>query len=124
MGGDAEAVYHLGQYYRKGMCGVTKDIPRAIELFTEAARLGSMNAHCRLGLLYNIGDAVERDLRTAVKHHEIAAKGGHPIARFVLAKIELDAGNYDRALKHLKISAKMGHEDSLNEIKMIFTHGR
>ncbi|EJK65459.1 hypothetical protein THAOC_13671, partial [Thalassiosira oceanica] len=39
--GDAEAISHLGEIYHNGRLGLAKDISRAIELWTEAAELGS-----------------------------------------------------------------------------------
>ncbi|EJK58553.1 hypothetical protein THAOC_21308, partial [Thalassiosira oceanica] len=41
--GDADAINHLGQKYFYGELGLTKDVPRAIELWTEAAELGSLD---------------------------------------------------------------------------------
>ena len=43
--GDAVAIYHLGQKHYHGSLGLAKDVPRAIELWTEAAELGSLDAH-------------------------------------------------------------------------------
>ncbi|EJK74271.1 hypothetical protein THAOC_04062, partial [Thalassiosira oceanica] len=46
---DAEAIYQLGNAYRQGHFGMVKDVPRAIEMWTEAAELGSLDAHYMLG---------------------------------------------------------------------------
>ena len=45
--GDAEAIKHLGDKYYYCKSGLTKDVPRAIELWTDAAELGSLEAHYR-----------------------------------------------------------------------------
>ena len=37
--------------------------------------------------------------------------------------MEYDAGNYDLALQHWMISAKLGHEGSLNNVKILFMKG-
>ncbi|EJK48736.1 hypothetical protein THAOC_32442 [Thalassiosira oceanica] len=50
--GDAEAISHLGDKNYNGELGLTKDVSRAIELWTEAAELGSLDAHYQLGLMY------------------------------------------------------------------------
>ena len=117
------ATEELGRCYCFGKCGVPKDLPRAFELFTEAAELGSIDAHFHLGNCYLEGNGVEKDLRTAMDHYKIAAKGGHPFARFSLGVIEFNAGKFDRALKHYMISTKMGDEGSLNKVKVLFMGG-
>ena len=60
--GDAEAISFLGEKYFHGLLGLTKDVPRAIELWTQAAELGSLDAHSNLGDSYYNGDGVEEDV--------------------------------------------------------------
>ena len=60
--GDAEAMSFLGEKYFHGLLGLTKDVPRAIELWTQAAELGSLDAHSNLGDSYYNGDGVEEDV--------------------------------------------------------------
>ena len=43
--GDATSISFLGNQYYHGSLGLTKDVPRAIELWTEAAALRSLDAH-------------------------------------------------------------------------------
>ena len=64
---DAAAVTHLGAKYYHGL-GLAKDVPRAIELYTEAAELGSEEAHFSLGVMYYHGNGVEQDEPVAVHH--------------------------------------------------------
>ena len=59
----------------------------------------------------------------AFQHYEAAAMCGHVSARYNLGCEEHHAGNYDLALQHWMISAKMGHENSLNKVKVLFTKG-
>ncbi|EJK73430.1 hypothetical protein THAOC_04943, partial [Thalassiosira oceanica] len=44
--GDSEAIAYLGEQHFRGTLGMATDVPRMIELWTEAAELGSVNAHC------------------------------------------------------------------------------
>ena len=45
-------------------------------------------------------------------------------SRYMLGAVEeYDNGNYELAVQHWMISAKMGDEDSLNEIKDMFKKG-
>ena len=43
---------YIGYLYREGELGLKKDMSRAIELWTEAAKLGSAGACYKLGMAY------------------------------------------------------------------------
>ena len=66
--GDAEAIKVLGEQYFYGELGLTKDVPRAIELWTEAAELGSLDAHFHLGVVYYNGNDVQEDKPRGIHH--------------------------------------------------------
>ena len=122
--GDAEATHFLGRAYYNGNLGLTKDVPRAIELWTEAAELGSLYAHDALGAMYYTGKGVEEDKPRGIHHWQQAAMKGHVESRHNLGFAEDDHGNNGVAMQHLMISAKMGHEKSLNGIKGMFKIGQ
>jgi TPR repeat protein len=46
---DAHSIYVLGSYYYNGRQGIRQDQERAMELWTQAAKLGSSNADFALG---------------------------------------------------------------------------
>ena len=121
--GDAAAMKFLGDKYYFGDLGLTKDVPRAIELWTEAAELGSLGAHYHLGFAYYNGDGVEEDKPKGVHRWQRAAMKGHAESRHHLGVVEFKEGNYDLAARHWMISAKLGHENSLNNIKDMFKEG-
>ncbi|EJK48309.1 hypothetical protein THAOC_32907, partial [Thalassiosira oceanica] len=121
--GDPEAIYFLGIKYDFGEYGLEKDMARAVELYERAAVLGVKEAHFNLGVLYAIGDNVEKDTAKALRHFEEAAMSGDVDARYKVGCMEYEAGNYDFALQHWMIAAKLGHEDSLNEVKSFFMAG-
>ena len=121
---DPEAIKFLGDQHSKGRLGLRKDMSRAVELWTEAAELGSVGACYALGLVYSRGNGVEQDVARGVHFYEKAAMLGHSMARHNLGCFELRDGNYDRTVRHFMISAKMGLEDSLEEIKGLFNEGR
>ncbi|EJK59104.1 hypothetical protein THAOC_20708 [Thalassiosira oceanica] len=100
-----------------------KNVPRAIELFTEAAELGSVDAHNGLGLIYFYGHGVEEDKPRAIRHLQQAAMKGHVPSRHMLGVADAMNGNYELALQHWMISAKMGYEKSLHGIKYMFKEG-
>ena len=121
--GDAEAINHLGNTYYYGELGLTQDVPRAIELWTEAAELGSLEAHGRLGLVYYTGNGAEEDKARGINHWQQAAMQGHASSRNNIGVVEYGNKNYDLAVQHYMISAKMGYEPSLNKIKEMFMEG-
>ena len=48
---------------------------------------------------------------------------GQEMARLHLGLFEHGMGNVDRAMKHFVISAKVGHDDSLEEVRKGFMGG-
>ena len=100
-----------------------KDTRRAVELWTEASELGSIQAQFDLGNLYSRGDGVLQDMAKAVGFFTKAAMQGHVESRYNLGAIESQKRNYDRAVRHFLISAKMGLKKPLDNIKTAFMAG-
>ena len=121
--GDAEAIAFLGVALWHGKLGLAKDVPRVIELWTQAAELGSVDAHMRLGYVYYTGNVVEKDEPRGIHHWQQAAMKGCALCRNILGNVELEIGNYELAVQHWMISAKMGLETSLNCIREMFKVG-
>jgi len=46
--------------------------------------------------------------------------GGHVKARHNIGYEEMRAGNHDLAVQHFLISAKLGYQDSLDNVKIMF----
>ena len=120
---DPVAIYHLGGKYVEGGLGLQKDMRRAIELWTEAAELGSVESLYNLGIAYDGGHGVQENRAEAIKLYKKAAMQGHVESRHNLGSDEGAKGNYNRAVRHLLISAKMGDKDSLEGIKNLFMGG-
>ncbi|EJK66034.1 hypothetical protein THAOC_13063 [Thalassiosira oceanica] len=122
--GDAEAINHLAGQYCYASLGLAKDVPRAIELWTEAAELGSLSAHCNLGARYYTGEGVDEDKPKGIRHWQEAAMKGDVDSRTNLGAVEYNNGDYELAVQHWMISAKLGYEKSLNDIKEMFVRGQ
>ena len=74
--------------------------------------------------MYDKGKGVEKDTAKAIRYYEAAAMSGDVLARFNLGCVESNAGgNYDLVLEHFLIAAKMGHEQSVNNVKVMFMKG-
>jgi TPR repeat protein len=93
------------------------------EYYTKAAKFGSVEAHYLLGASYAEGKGVEMDLKSAARHFEEAAIGGHPLARNNLGCHEHSNGRYDRAVKHFIIAANLGFDKALEMVKNYFRSG-
>ena len=121
--GDPVAVCELWYSYHHGQLGLEKDEARAVELYECAAELGSKDAQYSLGVLYMKGTGVGKDTAKAIRHYEAAAMSGHVSARFNLGCEEHSAGNYDLALQHYLIAAKLGDQDALTNVKGMYMDG-
>ena len=66
--GDADAMVLLGDFHYRGRHGLTEDVTRAKELWTEAAELGSLDAHYNLGRLIYGSDKRETDKHRILYH--------------------------------------------------------
>ena len=120
---DPEAIHNLGQKYLHGGLGLQKDARRSVELWTEAVELGSVEALYSLGDAHYSGIGVQADKAKGIQFWTKAAMQGHVESRHNLGNHEGRKGNYDRALRHLLISAKMGLKESVKYIKDIFVRG-
>ena len=120
---DPSAIDYLAHAYYDGDYGLQQDIPRSIELWTEAANLGDSNAHLKLGNIYYVGVSVKQDKRRGIRHWQHAAIHGHPGSRHALGFYEGLNENHELAVQHYMISAKMGDQGTLNAIKDMFMKG-
>jgi TPR repeat protein len=96
--------------YYIGQSGLVQDRENAIELWKQAAELGSSKAHFALGCSY---DAEGNSKKEKKLHNEAAAMAGHEGARYNLGLIELKSGNTEQAVKHWTIATSAGNYDAM-----------
>ena len=120
---DPVAINHLGDKYFYGKLGLQKDMRKAVELWTEAAELGSIDTLFNLGFAYYYGRGVGQNLAKGVEFYKKAAMRGCAVSRFFLGSIEGNTGNFDAAHKHWLISAKMGYREPVDKFKSVFMLG-
>jgi len=120
---DAEAIYNMGCHYCNGHYGLPRDHAKALELWHRASELGSADAYCNVATAYRIGRGLEVDEKKAEHYAELAAIQGESKARYNLGVVELQADNYNRALKHFMIAARNGYSNSLEGIKVMYLGG-
>jgi len=95
----------------------------AFEYFAKAAELGDVEAYYNLSFIYQEGQGVEKDEKKRLYHLEQAAIGGHPDARYNLARKEGRNERFDRSVKHLIIAASLGHDGSIQMLKECYKYG-
>ncbi|EJK77826.1 hypothetical protein THAOC_00315 [Thalassiosira oceanica] len=120
---DPAAIHFLGLTYFHGEMGIQKDIRKAVEITEEAAELGSVEALSHIGYWYTEGVGVEVDEAKGMEFSRKAAMQGNAGSRHFLGMYEFEKCNYDLALRHWMISAKLGHELSVEAIKNLFVKG-
>ena len=115
---DPAAICRMGRkHYDEG------DYETALEYWTKAAGLGNIQSHYNLSVLYCEGEGVAKDKDKEIYHLEEAAIAGHPEARHNLGVEEADNGRFERARKHWIIAAKLGHDKSLKNFRILHTKG-
>ena len=121
--GNLNAFNQLAWYYENGTRGLPQDWAKANELYLRAGELGCAVAYYNLGIHYEIGDGVAIDKKKAMHYYELAAMGGSVMARCNLGCLEGNAGNHQRAYKHLLMSARAGDKLSLDMVKQGYMAG-
>ena len=109
--------------FGRGLDGKIGDCDGAFAHFTEAAKLGDVDAHYLLSHLYVKGKGVEKDETKGLYHLEEAAIRGHSYARHNLACWDWENGQHNRAVKHLIIAANLGLDESINGLKEYYKDG-
>ena len=120
---NARAFYYLAGWYDRGISGMPQDFAKANELLLRAGELGCADGYCNLGNSYYNGEGVEVDKKKAILYWELAAMNGDVKARLNLGRMEGQAGNHHRAMKHYLLAAKAGYKDSLDAVKVGYMNG-
>jgi len=120
---DSNAINNMGCHYAGGHLGLPRNFAKALELWHRAAELENAESYYAIGNAFKFGDGVQVNEKKAIHYWELAAKGGHRLARHNLGNMEGRKGNIDRALKHWMIAVKDGDSKSLEGIKRMHEYG-
>ena len=125
--GVPEAQHDMAAIYTAGHAGVTPNYQKAAFWFREAALGGVANARYNLGVLYQQGMGVPKDLNRALGWYAAAAKLGHPEAEYNLgiAEVEGIGTPYDpqRAATLFEQAAKGGVVEAAYNLGLIEENG-
>lgn len=120
--------YALGKKYRDGQ-GVERNIQKAVELFTLAAKQGNSFAAFALGKMYLSNDAsLPRDGTTALNWITYASERGNQFAQCYLGKLLLKGADgipqdTNAALRWLRASVEQGNVHAEYALAMAYLKG-
>ena len=114
-----EGLYWMAEKLAWGYDDEAPNLPKAFQLFKQAAALGDSDAWIRVGELYEHGKGTERDIRKALEAYQSAARTGNFYALAFLAMLlsrgpALDKANelWLRFFKALKSSPEAEFKSS------------
>lgn len=93
---------------------------KGLSYFVLAADLGSAQACQNIGLHYKDGISISEDIEKEAFFYRAGAFRGCISARGSIGIHEYLAGNHEIAIRHWKIAAEAGNQQSLDRIKKIF----
>jgi uncharacterized protein len=80
LSGNLEAQFRLARILKLGAEKLPRDVTGALKLFEDASKRGHAGSIHALGVAYQLGDGVERELNRAKTYYEDAANRGYPAA--------------------------------------------
>ena len=118
---DPYAFTHMGQLYQRGSRHTPKHDLKALDCYMRAAELGSSEACGRIGSSYLVGCGVAVNKERSALFAKVGALRGCVMARHNIGWAEYHIfGNHEIAIRHWKISAEAGYQNSLNKLRGIY----
>ena len=119
---DHNALSMMGNFYRLGQYDETpQNDLKALDCWIQAVQLGSPGACVLIANGYNEGNGVAVDKGRAAFFKRIGALRGNMIARNNIGYTEyFDLGNHEIGIRHWKIAAEAGDQNSLNQLRKIY----
>ena len=109
----------MGDRYMTGKCNTVKDELKGLDCWIRAVELGSLNACFAIGKhFYESG--VSADKERAALFERIGALRGHIGLRHNIGCTEYERGNHEIGIRHWKIAAEAGMQQSLNALRNIY----
>ncbi len=123
--GDAEAQYHVGMMYNNGI-GTSQDPRQAFAWFQKSAASDDPLGAYKLGCYYagQFAGVVNPDPEQALKYKLVAATAGYSLAQHDVAAIYSRRGNFEEAVKWLKLAAEQGLDMSFYGLYSSYNEGK
>ena len=118
---DGIALSQMGGLYQTGQYETVKDDLKALDYYIRAAELGSPEACLNIGMMYRKGNGVAVNGERSSLFDRTGALRGDIMARYNIGCAEYyKYGNHEIGIRHWKIAAKAGDQDSLDAFKRIY----
>ena len=117
---DPIAFMLLGEQYRVGEHETPKDDLKALDCYIRAVELGNAVACINIGKCYEEGNGVSVHMERAGLFQQVGALRGDVVARHNIGTLDYNSGNHEIGIRHWKIAAEAGNQDSLNNLKKIY----
>jgi uncharacterized protein len=123
--GDAEAQYHVGMMYNNGI-GTPQDPKQAFGWFEKSAAANDPLGAFKLGCYYagQFAGVAKTDDDAALKYKLVAAKAGYSLAQHDVAAHYARLGNFEEAVKWLKLASDQGYASSLWGLSSSYHDGK
>lgn len=123
----AAAMDMVGVYYRDGLY-VKKDTAKAAKWFNRAIEKNFRCSYCNLGMLYNKGDGVEKNINRAIELLQHASDLQLGVASHNLATIyhlNNDFRDVSKAAYYYKLAIEQGYSSAttLNNLATLYMNG-
>ena len=105
----------------RGELGKAQDDLKALDCWIRAAELGSGEVCVNIGMGYDKGIGVSVNNEMAALFERVGALRGDIYARNNIGVSEYyNLGNHEMGIRHWKIAAEAGYQDSLDDLKKNF----
>jgi uncharacterized protein len=127
LNGSVEAQYRLARILRVGAVGLPQDKVAAIKLFEDASSKGHPASAYAIGVAFQLGDGVIKDLARAKSQYEAAAKLNHPAAHNSLGLLYLKGEgvpqDFKLAIENLERAVSANDPWGMNNLAAMYEQG-
>ena len=116
-----EAGLSYGYYNLANNYNSAEEYTKAMEYYLKAADMGNGEAMCQIGLLYNLGKGVAKNIDTANQWYLKAGEAGDSDGYYCLAE---NCRSLSQAIEYYRKAADMGNAKAMIEIGMSYEYGR
>ena len=114
----------LGAYFAGGLNGFPKDDLKALDCWIRAVELGSPETCAQIAMSYSSGrGGVNKDMERKELFFTVGALRGSIFARHEIGISEYESGNFEIGIRHWKIAAEAGMQQSIDMLKKIYNSG-
>lgn len=104
--------------------GVTRNVEEAYRWLKKSAIKGNSDAQLTIGNLLYEGRILDKDIKTAIKLFESAAKQNNIQAQIIMGEMHLREQNDKKALKWIKMAAELKNPDVQFMLGQVYANGK